>query len=353
MKSIIILGAGKSQIPLIKNAKLAGFQTIVIDRNKDAIGFHFADKCFFISTYEAELIIEELEENNNKFDIVGVINNSSGPPVVTKAKLCYWLGIQAYSSEIADTIIHKSKMLKFCVKNSIRVPQFKIFKKGDNLNPDSINYPVIVKPSLSIIGKSGVYLVSQSSQLLKIINDSLRYSLDGCVNIEEYIEGDDISFLSFIQNGAIEIKILVDEINYINEDGLHYGLGYAMPTKQNQLIQEKVIDLAKLLIDKFDLQKTTFSFSCRIDKYKEPVLIEIHLELGGDLVWDVLIPKSTKVNFSNYTINFFSNRNSEPFDFKIRPTALLYGKGSGLVTDRPFKLFQAKSRIELENFFFE
>jgi len=43
MVSIIILGAGIMQIPVIKTAKQMGLNVIAVDKNPDAPGFKYAD----------------------------------------------------------------------------------------------------------------------------------------------------------------------------------------------------------------------------------------------------------------------------------------------------------------------
>ena len=86
--AVICLAAGKSQLPVITKAKFLGYTVVAIDQNKDAPGFEHADYKIYQSTYDADQIIKELDKLANKFKWVGVINRSSGPPVISAAKIC-------------------------------------------------------------------------------------------------------------------------------------------------------------------------------------------------------------------------------------------------------------------------
>ena len=347
--NIIILGAGKSQIHLIEKASQLALNVFAVDQDKNAPGFHLADYNINVSTYDPESIFSELKREFDNIKISGIINSSSGPPVLTKAMLSKTLNLQTYPINIADIIIHKSKMVQYCHEYNISAPKVIIFKEGSKIDPYNISYPVVIKPSLSLIGKSGVYIVNKPEELLSKLNSAIKYSLDGFIDIEEYIEGDDVSFLSFIKKGEIKTQLIVDEINSIDATGLHYGIGYAIPSKySNTDLENKITNLAKSLIDIFKLSTTTFNFSCRISKNKEPVLIEIHLELGGDLVWDVLIPKSVNVDILSDGIRILSGLNRSSPNYKIKPTAVIYHPGSKLITDRSYDIIQAIDREELE-----
>ena len=348
-KAIVILGAGESQVLLIEKAKNLGLSTIVVDRNPIAPGFDIADVKINVSTYDANEIENQLKTIKDDFDITGIINGSSGPPVFTKGELSKGLKLQTYPPQIADIIIHKSKMVQFCYENDTLVPEMKIYEKGDVIDPREFSYPIIVKPSLSLIGKSGVYIVNSQKELHNKLIDAMSHSMDGRVNIEEYIEGDDVSFLSFVKNGDIKTSIIIDEINGINENGLHYGIGYAIPSKYSKShVEDKIISLTQSLIIQFELNTTSFNFSCRVSKEGIPVLIEIHLEIGGDLVWDILIPESVNEDILSYGIGLLSGLQSPAPSFIIKPTAVIYNPGPGLITDKSYKLIRAANRKELE-----
>ena len=80
-RAVICLAAGKSQLVVIRKAKELGFSVIAVDRNPAAPGFQLADERIIASTYESVPILSELDRFINEYDIAGVVNRSSGPPV--------------------------------------------------------------------------------------------------------------------------------------------------------------------------------------------------------------------------------------------------------------------------------
>lgn len=54
----MILGASILQLPAILKAKEMGLQVIVVDMDKNAIGFKYADVCLEISTIDIPKVVE-------------------------------------------------------------------------------------------------------------------------------------------------------------------------------------------------------------------------------------------------------------------------------------------------------
>lgn len=120
--AVICLGAGKSQEPVIAKAKTLGYEVIVIDQEKTSSGFQYADIKIYQSTYDADAIIKELKSLQNKFRWVGVLNRSSGPPVITAAKICKHFNIPGVPIESAEIIVNKDKLRIACLKHDIPSP---------------------------------------------------------------------------------------------------------------------------------------------------------------------------------------------------------------------------------------
>ena len=59
--ALICLAAGDTQSPLIHKAKSLGYIVVVIDKNNKAEGFKYADEKIYISTHDADSIIDQLK----------------------------------------------------------------------------------------------------------------------------------------------------------------------------------------------------------------------------------------------------------------------------------------------------
>ena len=72
MKTIMVIGAGKTQMPLIEAAKKEGYHTVVCDLNPDAPGVALADEYCKISTTDRNGLFRTAQEKK----IDGILANS-------------------------------------------------------------------------------------------------------------------------------------------------------------------------------------------------------------------------------------------------------------------------------------
>ena len=157
--AVICLAAGKSQEQIIIKAKNLGYVVVAVDKNPNALSFRYADIKICQSTYDADAIIKELSLLESVYQWVGILNRSSGPPVVTAAKLCKHFNIPGVSIDSAQTLVNKDKMRAACLKYNFPSPKYKIYDIDKCNAVDSNEFPVVVKPALSLVGKSGISVV--------------------------------------------------------------------------------------------------------------------------------------------------------------------------------------------------
>ena len=72
MKTIMVIGAGKAQVPLIEAAKKEGYHTVVCDLNPDAPGVALADEYCKVSTKDRDGLYRTAREKK----IDGIVANS-------------------------------------------------------------------------------------------------------------------------------------------------------------------------------------------------------------------------------------------------------------------------------------
>ena len=153
--AVISIASGEGQLITIKKAKELGLLVISVDQDSNAVGFKYSDETIALSTYDSEPIIQKLQKLQSKYEIVGIINRSSGPPVVTSAEISEAINLNTVSSDTAKIVINKNKLFHFCNQNNILCPKSVSYSSLDLVSKPNY-YPLIVKPSLSLIGKSGV-----------------------------------------------------------------------------------------------------------------------------------------------------------------------------------------------------
>ena len=349
-KAIINIAAGPSQIPVIKKAKELGYSVLAIDKNRSAPGFAFCDEQIICSTYDHVCMIEKLRHYEKKYDFVGVINRSSGPPVVTTAHISAFFQLPGITPYAAELFMNKDKLAIFCDENNIPRPKTLIIKKStwpSNLN---IKFPCIIKPSLSLVGKKGVYFVKNFNEFQRKIKIALKYTKNGHINIEEYIHGRDVSLISFIANKKLMPFCLVDEINIQTDDGRIIGYAFAIPSIfQNTPAEEKIYKIANKIIDTLQLNTSPFLISFRCNTYNYcPKVIEIHLDLGGDFLIECLFPNSLNIDFLKTAIKILTQQEININCQITNPTAIVFLQNTERLKMNNVKVYQANTRNKLE-----
>lgn len=347
-KAIICLAAGQEQCLVMRKARGMGFKVIAVDRNPCAVGFSLADEKIVLSTYEAGPIISRIR-NLKKYKIKGVVNRSSGPPVVTAAKISAAFGLPGLCPGVAKDIVYKSRLNKVCARKGISVSVCQAVRSLSELELGRVKFPLIVKPSLSLVGKSGVSIANDTRQLKQAFQKSKKSSFDGLVNIEEYVDGQDFCLMAMVYNGRLFPVVLLDELNMVNPQRKIYGAGFVIPSIFTGTVREnKILSLAADIIKKLKLTTTVFLMSCRCTSEGKPRLIEIHLDLGGDLILDRLLPSSTDFDFIKYAISILTDNPVALPQISFSPTAILFGSGINYFRGRFFKIIKQKDSNSLK-----
>jgi hypothetical protein len=110
----------------------------------------------------------------------------------------------------------------------------------------------------------------------------------------------------------------------------------------------QAIEISKQLVSIFKIKRSSLLVSFRGDSQNKLRLVEVHLDLGGDLLIEEVFPRSLPFDFIELALFMSVGINKVPNNFLIKPTAIFYKKGSGLITDREFKVLSASSNKMLE-----
>ena len=343
--ALICLAAGASQLTLIKKAVSLGYAVISIDINPKAIGFNFSTVSIISSTHDSKNIINHLEEISNRFIFKGILNRSSGIPVITSAQIADHFKINYYPINSAKIVLNKHLFFKELSDYKITIPKTRIIS-SKNKNKLSINeFPLILKPSLSEVGKSGVIKVKSHRELENSLAKSFSVSINNHLIAQEFIDGYDIVLISFVQNRVLKPISFVEEINVFHKDKEAKGAGVMIPARINDEIKNKIIDISEKIIKNLKINTSPFMISFRVSG-STPYPMELHLDFGGDLILDVLLPNSLNLNIIEAGIKLMAGENFIISNNLLeRPTSVIYYPGIKLNSEKDYYIIK-KDTIE-------
>ncbi len=348
--AIICLAAGKSQESLLAKAKSLGFVIVAVDKNKDALGFKYADDCICESTYDAQAIIRKLDLFKNKYKWIGILNRSSGPPVNVAAELSEYFNLPGVPVETANLLVNKDRLREVCTKYDLPTPKYLICSITDNKPVEIIQFPVVVKPALSLVGKSGITVVSSKDDLPNAIEYAKEKTINDKILIEEYLPGPDLTLVSFSIDGKVCPICLLDELN-VELNGKVTSRGYkvhALSDKKDLELMETATAIAQNLADALNIKRSPFMVSLRMALDGTLGVIEIHLDLGGDLLIEEVFPRALPYDFEELAVKMCVGEGVIPNDGPITPTAIFYERGETLLNERGFQVITADSHQILD-----
>lgn len=308
--ALISVAAGRGQVPVIRKAKNLGLAVIGIDQNPRAPGFAYADECVVLSTYEPEPIIARLHKLVPRYDFEGVITSSSGPPVFTAACLAKAFNLPGISPETAKTITFKSQLMAACAKLGIPAPRHQAVHSLDEVNWTEIEYPCVIKPSLGLVGKFLIRAVYSPNELEAQFEQTLTAAWDGCVDIESFVPGCDVSLMAMVANRELLPVVLLDEVNTFDGNGYVKAKQLTVPSVfAGGIEEERIHQLARTIVEKIGVETTPFSMSCRCERGGQPKLIEIQLNLCGDAVLVESLSANPNFDFIELGIKIMTGQN--------------------------------------------
>lgn len=303
-KSIMILGAGEAQIPVIIESKKLNLFTIVVDIDESAPGFQFADINLLIST------IDEIKIYNaaKKYKIDGIITTSDYP-VRSVAYICEKLNLIGLNVRASKISTNKYLLRKCLHDNKILTPNFLKISNVEELKRVNCryNYPLIIKPVDSSASR-GVKKIRDPAELKAAYYESVKYSKCGDVIIEEFLTGTEYSIEVLCFRGEIHIIAITEKTTLGFENSFFVEDRHIIPANVD------AEDKKQIEFTIFKVIKTIGLDNCAVHAeiiltIRGPIIVEVGARLGGDYITSDLVPLSTGINMHEKAINICLNNN--------------------------------------------
>lgn len=302
MKKLMILGASVLQIPAIVEAKKMGIYVIAVDMNPNAEGFSYADKKIVVSTTDTKKVLEAAREN----DIDGIMTIASDRPMLTVAKVAKELNLIGIDEETAINATNKSKMRDALKKASVPIPMYFSVDDYDKYKEaiekiKNKNYKCIVKPADNS-GSRGIRLIEnyQEQELEKIYKYCKENSNSGCLVVEEFMQGSEVSVETISYKGICHVLQVTDKIT----TGPPYfvEMGHNQPSSLDKDTLEKIKKVAIDANKAIGIENGPSHTEIKVT-IDGPKVVELGARLGGDNITTHLVPYSTGVNMVKASIN--------------------------------------------------
>ena len=299
MKRILIIGAGRDQVPIIKCAKSLGHFVIVASRAGSYPGFELADRCLRIDIRDYATLIQAAKASA----IDGVISDQLDAAVLTVARIARELGLTGPSEKAALLFTNKRIMRQRSRELGIPVPQFEVVTDVESAvrAAASIGYPVVLKPTDSS-GSRGVQLIRSDEDVRRCFGASASFSSGGDVLVEEFIKGRQILARGFVDEGRLSLYAYADR-GYFGQPHQFVTNSTIFPSNIGSELTQAIVSYHERLVKDAEVDFGATGSEWIIENgSNKPVLVEAALRGGGAFISSDLIPAAYGLDYQSHLI---------------------------------------------------
>ncbi|MBN2402547.1 MAG: alpha-hydroxy-acid oxidizing protein [Spirochaetes bacterium] len=316
-KSIMIIGGGLLQVPVIQTAQKMGLNTIVTDYNPEALGMKYADIPVVMSTRDIDGSVRAAKAQNQLTPISGVLTAGTDASM-TVAAVANALNLPGIKFEDAEAATNKIKMRTRLTEHNVPCPSFyPVWSLSEaKAACKKLGFPVVIKPS-SNMGARGVMRVDDRNVLSDAFKWAKEASPNGEVLIEEFMEGPELSIDAIIYNNEVTITGVADRI--INFEPYFVEIGHTMPSNLPAKVQEEACDVMKMGIKALGISMGAAKGDIKVTS-EGPKIGELAARLSGGFMSAYTYPLSTGVDLMRAAIEVALGQepgNLEPIRNKV------------------------------------
>ena len=186
MKTLLILGASYSQLPLIEAAQKLGIRTVVASIPGDYPGFQAADGYVYANIVDADSVINAAREV--KADGIATCCMDTG--LYAQGTACTALGLTGPSHEAVTLCTNKSLMKAAFMEAGVQTAAYRKIHNEAELEQSmsELTFPLILK-AVDQMGSRGIYRCNSVEEVRENYPKTMAATQKDYCLLEEFIEG--------------------------------------------------------------------------------------------------------------------------------------------------------------------
>lgn len=240
-KKLLVQGAGRGNLGLVKAAKRNGVEVILTGLGGDYPCNPYADKFCYGDISNPDVICKIAAEE--KVDGVAICCSDTG--LVAIGRCNDTLGLVGISENAAIACSDKAIMKERLLSAGIRTPQSFLIRTNEDVETllNKISFPLIVK-AVDLQGSRGVFVVRSEEEIKKAVTESVSLSKKDYCIIEEFIEGREFGAQAFVYQGEVKF-VLPHGDETIMCGSIPVPIGHYIPYEMSEELRE---DLQKQVV---------------------------------------------------------------------------------------------------------
>ena len=275
-KTIMILGAGQLQVPILQKAQERNYRIIVVSPSTDQPGCMYADAIVPYDVKDEERILKAAIE----YKIDGITTDQTDLPVRTAAYVSDKMGLPGIGYDMGCLFTDKYKQRLKCRELGLYTPKFSMVHSVDEVKDffDGCEHAIIMKPTDSQ-ASHGVTKITSRDQLREAFDEAVGYGRTGDVLVEEFIDGLEFPVDSYVEDGKCKL-LAIGQYHPFNLEGVFSSYNSLYPAKVKEDILYLLETTNKQLVEGFGLKNGRTHAEYIVNNGKA-ALVEIGARGGG------------------------------------------------------------------------
>lgn len=304
MNNVMVLGAGRGQIPIMNLCHKYGWNVIAISPKGDYPGLEIADEVSYINVKDYESVLNLAREK----EISAILTDQLDAGVMTAAYVAENMGLNGITTKVAEKFTNKFIMRKAAEQIGINVPFcvcVSCVEEAEAAIKDNqiLNFPLMMKPVDSAASR-GVYKVQDIDHLKKKFELSKNYSKSGKVILEQFINGKEFVVEAYTHNYKV-CNLVVGYREYFNipETFIPSATIFLDSKSATDDLSIRLKETNQKLVSGFGLKFGISHAEFLYDELNDKIyLVEVAARGGGVFISSDLIPAASGVNANDLLV---------------------------------------------------
>lgn len=248
MKKVLLLNAGHTEEPLIKELKEMGVYLITSGNRADMPGHQYADEYIAADYSDKEAVLKIVKEQN----VDGIVSCAHDFGMITASYVAEQMGWKGHDTLENTLLLHeKDRFKELCVRLGIRSPLSTCFEHEEKAISflKDVEYPIICKAVDQTSGV-GILRANNYEEAVLAIHNSFEKSRIKKIVIEPFIVGNQESFVAFVVNKKVVSCTACNCFSPINPYLIQTE---TMPSDNFANLKEELIGITELLFNELNL----------------------------------------------------------------------------------------------------
>lgn len=275
-KKLLLQGAGRGNLGLIKTAKKEGVCVIMTGLGGDFPCNPYADKfCRADISDPAAVLKVAIDE---KIDGAIICCSDTGLRAIGRCNDV--LGLSGLSEEAAIMSSNKSLMKERLVSAGVRTAKYCLIENEVELlqSVKEMSFPLIIK-AIDLQGSRGINIVKTKEELIPAFHEVMSLTKQKSCIIEEFIEGKEFGAQSFVYQNEILFILPHGDETVMCKTAV--PVGHFMPYEIDKDLYEDTVSQVKNAIKALGLNNCAVNVDL-IEKDKKAYIIELTGRVGAN-----------------------------------------------------------------------